>query len=81
MCELCLPKHQHTHAWRREDNRQESDLIVHHVGPGDGTQVSRLGYKHPYPLLFCQSDLCIFILTNTSEQWDLFPFEGCENQV
>lgn len=61
---MCTCVHAHTHActrtcaytcasllWRSEGNLQEVALSPYHVGPGNLTQVVRLGSKQLYPLI------------------------------
>lgn len=43
---VCAVKRMLVYMWRSEDDLQELDHSFYHPGPGDGTQVIRLGGKH-----------------------------------
>lgn len=40
----------HMDAWKSKDSVQELVLSLYCVSPGDQSQVSSLGGKHPHPL-------------------------------
>ena len=41
--------HAMEHVYRSEDDLREFVLCLHHVAPGDGTEVIRLGSEHTHP--------------------------------